>query len=253
MLSRDTTHASGGVITFVRQGLFFSELSTTSLSSLDPYSDYLRVNISLNNSSSLFLMFTLPLFALPSSTNLFILGDFNCHHPLWDSKDTSDPSGEKVFNRVISSDLSPSMTLTYLLFSITPLAVAPFLTSPLLSHLSPFLDHGRCFRTWVLIIHRFFYLSLCLRSFAPTSVLSSTFRKLAGMTLLLTFDSHCPSAEESTSFSLSSAPILFTSLALNADKSSISFGRIKRHPKAWWSAEMENAVSERRKAFAAAH
>ena len=43
------------------------------------------------------------------------------------------------------------------------------------------------------------------------------------------------------------------SLALNAAKSSIPFGRIIRHPKAWWSAEVEKAVSERRKAFAAAH
>ena len=67
------------------------------------------------------------------------------------------------------------------------------------------------------------------------------------------FDSHCPSAEEYSSLPLSSATALFTSLALNAAKSSIPFGRIKRHPKAWWSAEVESAVSERRKAFAAAH
>ena len=40
---------------------------------------------------------------------------------------------------------------------------------------------------------------------------------------------------------------------MNAAKSSFSFGRIKRPPKAWWSAEVEGAVSERRKAFAAAH
>ena len=66
-------------------------------------------------------------------------------------------------------------------------------------------------------------------------------------------DSHCPSAEEYSSLSLSSAAALFTSLALNAAKSSISIGRIKRHAKAWWSAEVEEAVSERRKAFAAAH
>ena len=46
---------------------------------------------------------------------------------------------------------------------------------------------------------------------------------------------------------------LFTSLALNAAKSFISLGRIKRPPKTWWSAEMKEAVSERRKAFAAAH
>ena len=67
------------------------------------------------------------------------------------------------------------------------------------------------------------------------------------------FDSHCPSAEEYSSLSLSSAAAFFFSLALNAAKSSIPFGRIKRHPKACWSAEVESAVSERRKAFAAAH
>ena len=67
------------------------------------------------------------------------------------------------------------------------------------------------------------------------------------------FDSHCSSAEEYSSLSFSSAAALFTSLALNAAKSSIPFGRIKRPPKAWWSAEVEDAVSERRKAFAAAH
>ena len=63
------------------------------------------------------------------------------------------------------------------------------------------------------------------------------------------FDSHCPSAEEYSS--LSSAAALFTSLALNAAKSSIPFSRIKRPPKARWSAEVEKAVSKRRKAFAA--
>ena len=54
IFSHDATHASGGIMIFVLQGLSFSELSTYSLSSLDPYSDYVGVNISLNNSSSLF-------------------------------------------------------------------------------------------------------------------------------------------------------------------------------------------------------
>ena len=49
----DVTDASGGVIIFVKQGLFFSELSTSSLSLLGPYSDYVEVSISLNESSSL--------------------------------------------------------------------------------------------------------------------------------------------------------------------------------------------------------
>ena len=47
-------------------GLSFSELSTASLSSLDPYSDYVGINISLNNSSSLsFLNVCAPPFAPP--------------------------------------------------------------------------------------------------------------------------------------------------------------------------------------------
>ena len=52
ILSSDATHVSDGVVIFVRQGLSFSELSTTSLSSLDLCSDYVGVNISLNKSFS---------------------------------------------------------------------------------------------------------------------------------------------------------------------------------------------------------
>ena len=65
------------------------------------------------------------------------------------------------------------------------------------------------------------------------------------------FDSHCPSAEVYSS--LSSTAALFTPLALDVAKSSIPFDRIKRPPKAWWSAEVEGVVSERCKAFAAIH
>ena len=53
IFSTDVADASGGVIIFVRQSLFFSELCISSLSSLEPYSDYVEVNISLNDSSSL--------------------------------------------------------------------------------------------------------------------------------------------------------------------------------------------------------
>ena len=42
---------------------------------------------------------------LSSSKNLFILVDFNCHHPFLDSKGTSDPHRQEIFNWVISSDL----------------------------------------------------------------------------------------------------------------------------------------------------
>ena len=83
---------------FVRQGSSFSALSAFSLSSLDPYSHYVRVNICLNNFSSLSFhnVFAPPIRTsltngrtdsfspsiLTSSKNLFILVDFNCHHPL---------------------------------------------------------------------------------------------------------------------------------------------------------------------------
>ena len=53
IFSTDVINASGGVIIFVRQGLSFCEISTSSFSLLDPYSDYAEVNISLNDSSSL--------------------------------------------------------------------------------------------------------------------------------------------------------------------------------------------------------
>ena len=53
IFSTDVADASGGVIIFVKQSLSFSELSTSSLSSLDPYFDYVKVNISLNDFSSL--------------------------------------------------------------------------------------------------------------------------------------------------------------------------------------------------------
>ena len=65
IFSTDVADASGGVIICVKQSLFFSELSTSSLSLLGPYSDYVEVNISLNDSSSLsFLNMYAPLFVL---------------------------------------------------------------------------------------------------------------------------------------------------------------------------------------------
>ena len=50
IFSTDVADASGGVIIFVKQSLSFSELSTSSLSSLGPYSNYVEINISLNDS-----------------------------------------------------------------------------------------------------------------------------------------------------------------------------------------------------------
>ena len=63
--SPDTMHVSGNIIIFIRQSLFFFEFSTSFLSSLDPYSDYVGVNISLKNSSLSFLNVYAPHSLLP--------------------------------------------------------------------------------------------------------------------------------------------------------------------------------------------
>ena len=183
-------------------------------------------------------------FFLPSSRNLFILGDSNCQHPLWDSRGISDPCGENYSTGSSLLTSSPSMILTYLPFYIAPLAVASPMTSPLLPPLSPFPAPGRCFRAWVLITSNS---SMCRSLSALLLQQVSPFLQLSESSLgwlCFYFDSHCLSAEEYSSLFLSSAVALFTSLALNAAKSSIPFGHIQRHPKAWWSPEVEGVVSE---------
>ena len=159
------------------------------------------------------------------------------------------PRGEEVFDWVISSDLLPLNdpdTPTFLHRSSPDISFAP--SSLTIS----------C--SWeVLQDLGFDHLPILLS--VPLSPVfrpnerppSFNFQKARWDDFASYFDSHCSSAEEYSSLSLSSAAALFTSLALNADKSSIPFGRIKCPPKAWWSAEVEGAVSERRKAFAAAH
>ena len=162
-------HASGGVVIFVRQGLSFSELSTTSLSLLDPYSDYVGVNIFLNKSSSVsFLNVYAPLFAppqrmaepTPSLPPFFPPPEISS---FWGTSiaitrfGTQEvlptPAGRMYSTGSSPQTSSPSMTLTHQPFSIAPLAVAPLLTSPLLPLLLLFLAPGRCFRTWVLTIY----------------------------------------------------------------------------------------------------
>ena len=200
ILSAESTHASSSVVIFVRQGLSFSELFTSSLSLPDSYSDYVGVNISLNNSSSLSFLnvYAPPIRSSPtdgrtdsfspsilsSSRNLFILGTSIVITLPGTQKVLPTPMGRKYLTGSFLLTSSPSMTLIHPPFSIAPLAVAPLLTSPLLPLLLPFLAPGRCYRTLVLTTYQFFHLSLSLSSFAPTSApLPSIFRKLAGMTL----------------------------------------------------------------------
>ena len=185
ILSPGTMHASGGIIIFVRQGLSFFELSTSSLSSLDPYYDYVGINISLNNSSLMsFLNVYAPLFAPPQwmveSTPFLppffpppeissFLETSIAITPSGTQEVPPTPTGRKYLTGSFLLTPSPSMTLTHPPFSIAPMAVALLLISPLILLLLLFLAPGRCFTTWVLTIYQFFYLSLSLWSFAPMS------------------------------------------------------------------------------------
>ena len=90
--SLDDFHAGGTVIHFVKQGLFFSELSTSSLL-LDPY-----FGSTFCCKTSLFLLniYASPIRSLangrtdsvspsvfPFSRNIFVLWDFKCYDHLW--------------------------------------------------------------------------------------------------------------------------------------------------------------------------
>ena len=165
----------------------------------------------------------------PFSRNLFILGDFNCHHPIRDSRGTSNPLGEEVFDWVISSDL--------LLLNDPDTPTILHRSSG--SRSSSDISFAPSSRSWEVLQdlgsdHLPILLTVPLSPvFRPNERPPSfNFQKARWDGFASHFDSHCPSAEEYSSLTLSSAAALFTSPALKAAKSSIPFGRIKRPPKA---------------------
>ena len=165
---------------------------------------------------------------LSFSRNLFILGDFNCHHALWDSSGTSDSRGEEVFNWVICSDLlllndpdTPNLlhhssgSRSSPDISFAPSSLALSCSWVMLQDLGS--DH------LPILLSVPLFPVFCPNERPP----SFNFQKARWDDFVSYFDSQCPSAEEYSFLSLSSAAALFTSLALNAAKSSIPFGRIK--------------------------
>ena len=199
-------------------------------------------------------MCTPPLFALPqrmaepipSLHKFFHSGNFNCHHPSWDSRDTSDPCREEAFGWVISSDLLPLNDFDILTLlhcspggrfspdiSFAPSSLGLSCSWEVLQDLG--FDHLPILVTVPL--------SLIFRPNKHPPLFN--YLKARWDDFASYFDSCCSYAEKYLSLPLPSAAALFTSLALNAAKFSILFNRIKPHPKAWWSAEVEEAVSER--------
>ena len=227
---------------------------STSLLTTPPHSHFLMCMPPIRSSPTDGRTDSFSLSILPSARNLFIPGDFNSHHLLWDSKGTSDPCRDEVFDWFISSDLLPfnnPNTPTLLHCSTGSFSSPHIFLVPSSLALS-------C--SWEVLQnlgsdHLPILLSIPLSPvFHPNEHPPSfNFQKACWDDFASYFDSHCPSAEEYSSLSLCSAAALFTSLALNAAKSSSPFGRIKCPPKSWWSAEVEGALSERCKAFAATH
>ena len=209
----------------------FSELSTSSLSSLDPYSDYVGVNISLNNSTSMSFLnvYAPPREPIPFVPPFFPPPEFSS---FWGTsmgitlfgtqRVTTNPYGEEVFDWIISSDLLPlndpdTPTLLHRSsgsrsspdISFAPSSLALSCSKEVLQDLGS--DH--------LPILLSITLSpvFCPDERAP----SFNFQKARWDGFASYIDSHCPPAEEYSSLSLSSAAALFTSLTLNAAKSSI--------------------------------
>ena len=259
--SSDTTHASGGVVIFVRQGLSFFELFTSSLSSLDPYFDYVGINISLNNSSSVSFLnvYAPPIRFSPTDSRTDSFSPFFSppeFSSFWGTSIAITPSGtQELFptpaGKKYSTGSSPLTSSPINDPDTPPFYIALLLTSPL----PPSTLALSC--SWEVLQdlgfdHLPILLSIPLsRVFRPIERPPSfNFQKACWDGFASYIDTHCPSAEEYSSLSFAAA--LFTTLALNAAKFSIPFGRIKRPPKAWWSAEVEQAVSERRKAYISA-
>ena len=113
----------GGVLILVKTSLSYTLLSTQSLSSLDPSSDYLAIAIKIKGAPPihLFNIYIPPIcssssdscpksfspFLLPSSPTTYIFGDFNSHHSSWDSHSSENHSGKDLFDWLLSSDLLP--------------------------------------------------------------------------------------------------------------------------------------------------
>ena len=234
---------------------FLNSQSPLPLFSLDSYSTYAVVNISLKNSSrfltSMHLLFNLLrrivepnpfLLCSPFLQNFFLFWGTSIVMIVFATKE--------VLQTLVGK--KHSIGSFYLLFinpdSPTFLHRASGSRSyPKVSFDSSFPALGWCFQTWALITFQFFLPSFFLHSPSRISVLLySTSRKLVRMTLLF-INIHTVFLQRNTSFF--SIVILFSSLALNAVKSSTPFGRNQHQPQAWWPFDVGEAEKERLQAF----
>ena len=171
MTWKGTTNSTGnlgdGVLILVKNGLTYISLSTQSLSSLDPSSDYLAITAKIKGASPihLFNVYVPPIrssssnsrpksfspFFLPSSPTTYIFGDFNSHHSSWDSYSPEDQSGKDLFDWLLLI-FYPSTTPNIILYYTVPPETAPPLISLKSLPKQPLNAHDRLFQTSVQII-----------------------------------------------------------------------------------------------------
>ena len=269
MTRRGTTNSTGnlggGVLILVKNGLSYTSLSTQSLSSLDPSSDYLAIAVKIKEAAPihLFNVYVPPIcssssdsrpksfspFLLPSSPTTYIFGDFNSHHSSWNSHSPEDQSGKNLFDWLLSSDLLPLNNPEHhtLLHRATGNRSSPDLS------LVPARIASKC--TWQTLPDLGSSITI------PTSPIINSFHRPPSFNCnkaywdnyLTYIDTHCPTPSNFTTLSLSEATHTFTKLLNDAATSAIPFGSINRPAKAWWSPEVADAIAKRRKAFAKAH
>ena len=130
-------------------GLTYTSLSTQSLSSLDPSSDYLAITVKIKGASPIhvFNVYVPPIrsssYSCPKSFSPFLLtsspttlanltaiifGNFNSHHSSWDSHSPEYQSGKDLFDWLLLI-FYPSTTTNIILYYTMPPETAPLLIS----------------------------------------------------------------------------------------------------------------------------
>ena len=152
-----------------------------------------------------------PFLPLSFPPDFFILGKLNCHHPFWNSKGTSNPCGEEVFNWVISSDFLPLNDLsipTLLYSSSTSHSFSDIFfasSSPAVSCLWEVLQNLASDHLPILLI-----IPLSLVFHLNERLPFFNFQKTCWDDFFFDSDSHCSSAKKFLSFSFSFATYLFS-------------------------------------------
>ena len=269
LVSSGTHNTGGGVLTLIHSDLVFSPVFVSSLSFQDPYSDYTYVKVLLSNHSPLqFLNLYSPLIRstpsdsrtrtfypdiLPNSSDTFILGDFNAHHPTWDRLIPPNPLGNDLFRWITSSDLEilndpASPTLLHHStgsrsspdISLAPASLAPHCEWRTLPGLGS--DH--------LPIE--IVLPLSPVRYPNTRPPKFNYKKASWNVYQSYIAEHLPSIDDDA-LNIHQAAGSFSFFLVEAAKASIPFGRLGRSPKAWWSQEAESAVRKQRRARFEAH